>query len=185
MSHMPTVKIWITGFLIILRRVDKVLNGVSLCVTVIPEQKKLNRWTQTLTLIFWWLIFLKERHLLYLSFDFKSTSHWSYKVFLQSKVQLIMIYIQRIEINKTMVLIISLSKCIKASLQSSNSSLFFIKIRLSVLYMYIIRGKLEFTSDDILSTIILTEIPFVSPDKKTLLQIKVKWRRRVSSCTKA
>lgn len=40
--------------------------------------------------------------------------------------------------------------------------------------MYIIRGKLEFTFDDILSIIILTEIPFVSPDKKTLLQIKVK-----------
>ena len=68
-------------------------------------------------------------YLLYLSFDFKSTSHWSYKVFLQSKVQLIMIYIQRVEINKAMVLIISFSKCIKASLQSSNSSLFFIKIR--------------------------------------------------------
>ena len=129
MSHMPTVKIWIKGFLIILRRVDKVLTGVSLSVTVIPEQKKLNRWTHCLTLIFWWLIFLKERLLLYLSFDFKSTSHWSYKVFLQSKVQLIMIYIQRIEINKTMVLIISLSKCIKASLQSNNYSLFFIKIR--------------------------------------------------------
>ena len=124
-----TVGIKITGFLIILRRVDKVLTGVSLSVTVIPEQKKLNRSTHCLTLIFWWLIFLKERHLLYLSFDFKSTSHWSYKVFLPSKVQLIMIYIQRIEINKTMVLIISLSKCIKASLQSSNSSLFFIKIR--------------------------------------------------------
>lgn len=40
--------------------------------------------------------------------------------------------------------------------------------------MNIIRGKLEFTSDDILSTMILTEIPFVSPDKNTLLQIKVK-----------
>lgn len=40
--------------------------------------------------------------------------------------------------------------------------------------MYIIRGKLEFAFDDILSIIILTEIPFVSPDKKTLLQIKVK-----------
>ena len=40
--------------------------------------------------------------------------------------------------------------------------------------MYIIRGKLEFTFDDILSIIMLTEIPFVSPDKKTLLQIKVK-----------
>ena len=51
--------------------------------------------------------------------------------------------------------------------------------------MNIIRRKLEFTSDDILSTMILTEIPFVSPDKKTLLQIKVKWRRRVASCTKA
>ena len=85
-----------------------------------------------------------------------------------------MIYIQRIEINKTMVLIISLSKCIKASLQSNNYSLFFIKIRYSVFYMNIIRGKLEFTSDDILSTMILTEIPFVSPDKNTLLQIKVK-----------
>ena len=47
--------------------------------------------------------------------------------------------------------------------------------------MYIIRGKLEFTFDDILSIIILTEIPFVSPDKKTLLQIKVKLRRRVAS----
>lgn len=40
--------------------------------------------------------------------------------------------------------------------------------------MYIIRGKLEFTFDDILSIIMLTETPFVSPDKKTLLQIKVK-----------
>ena len=34
--------------------------------------------------------------------------------------------------------------------------------------MYIIRGKLEFTFGDILSIIILTEIPFVSPDKKNV-----------------
>ena len=34
--------------------------------------------------------------------------------------------------------------------------------------MYIIRGKLEFTFDDILSIIILTEIPFCFPGQKNV-----------------